>query len=128
MLILSSELLHTISSLFGFARSPSKATTNKQTYLRNNKTIPIISIAIWNNRGVAPIYSIYNFPRLIHILGEKRLKKWLNPILYLLLNICHFMERHILKIIFFLKIKMMSIQRIIVFIRIRIFDFCTNGH
>ena len=64
-----------------------------------------------NNGEFALIYFIYNFRRLINILGERKLKKWLKSLFYLLLNIRQSMECHILKIIFFLKIKFNPIQR-----------------
>ena len=63
-----------------------------------------------NNGEFARIYFIYNFRRFINILGEKGIKKFLKLLFYILLTIQHFAECHILIIIFFLKIKIDSLQ------------------
>ena len=79
-----------------------------------------------NNGEFALIYFIYNFRRLVNILGEKRMKKWLKSLFCLLLNIRQSVECHILKLNFFLKIKMEPIARVMGLNRIGILGFCTN--
>jgi transposase/IS5 family transposase len=48
-----------------------------------------------NNGEFSLIYFIYNFRRLINILGTKRLKKWIKSLLFLLLNIQQSVHRTI---------------------------------
>lgn len=79
-----------------------------------------------NNGEFALIYLIYNFRRLVNILGEKRMKRWLKSLFYILLDIRHYVECSIIKVNFFLKFKISIMPRMMEDYRIQNGGYCTN--